>query len=292
MHTFIGGIIMSENNNHCCSVSRNTGNKTQADLTAVPSHQTETKFQDKMVALDGSKFIMGTNDNEGFKKDGEGPARTVLIDPFSIDAYAVTNREFQQFVEETGYKTEAESFGWSFVFHLFVDNKHSSVVQQLAGTSWWYAVQQAYWFQPEGTGSTIDDRLDHPVVHVSWNDANVFAQWAGKRLPTEAEWEYAARGGLIQKQYLWGDELTPNGEHYCNIWQGEFPNHNSQEDGYIGTAPAQSFPPNQYGLYNMTGNVWEWCADWFTNRHPDIKVNRSYYLLSMSAVQNRLELNK
>ncbi len=126
--------------------------------------------------------------------------------------------------------------------------------------------RRAYWFQPEGPGSTIDDRMDHPVIHVSWNDAKAFCDWAGKRLPTETEWEYAARGGLEQKKYPWGDELTPNGEHYCNIWQGDFPYKNTEEDGYLGTAPATSFPANGFGLYNVAGNVWEWCEDWFTNR--------------------------
>ena len=105
--------------------------------------------------------------------------------------------------------------------------------------------------------------MDHPVVHVSWNDAKAFCNWAGKRLPTEKEWEFAARGGLEQKKYVWGDELHPNGKHYCNIWQGAFPNTNTMEDGYLGTAPVDSFPPNGYGLHNMAGNVWEWCANWF-----------------------------
>ena len=136
--------------------------------------------------------------------------------------------------------------------------------QVAAGTPWWCAIQGANWNSPEGTNSDIKDRMDHPVVHVSWNDAQAFCQWANKRLPTEAEWEYAARGGLIQKRFPWGDDLMQNGKHHCNIWQGEFPQTNTLEDGYFGTAPAKSFRPNGFGLFNVAGNVWEWCNDWFS----------------------------
>lgn len=209
---------------------------------------------------------MGTDDAEGFPEDGEGPVREVQLAPFAIDRHSVTNAQFAEFVEDTGYETEAERFGWSFVFSLFVPKKllHRGIARKVAGLEWWYAVTNATWFRPEGPGSRIDDRMDHPVVHVSWADANAYCAWAGKRLPTEAEWEYAARGGLVQKRYVWGDELTPDGEHRCNIWQGTFPKINTRDDGYAGTAPATSFEPNGFGLFTMAGNVWEWCADWWS----------------------------
>ncbi|MGN8648089.1 formylglycine-generating enzyme family protein [Gracilibacillus sp. HCP3S3_G5_1] len=260
----------------CCQVSR-------ADFMSFNKEENEQTIQensaskDDMVLLEGGEYLMGTDDAEGFKTDGEGPVQKVKVDPFYIDIHTVTNQQFKEFVEDTGYKTEAEQYGWSFVFYQFVPEDFPGKLQQVPQTPWWFATEQSYWYQPEGIGSTIEDRMDHPVIHVSWNDAVAYCKWAGKRLPTEKEWEYAARGGLEQKKFPWGDELTPNGEHYCNIWQGEFPRHNTKEDGYVGTAPAKSFPTNGYGLYNVSGNVWEWCADTFDiNRNGKIdqeKVN-------------------
>nr|WP_243647166.1 formylglycine-generating enzyme family protein [Scopulibacillus darangshiensis] len=222
-------------------------------------------LKEDMIYIPGGNFMMGTNSNEGFPADGEGPIRKVNLAPYYIDSAVVTNAQFAEFVEATGYKTEAERFGWSFVFRSFLTpDTAAKVTQVVRGTPWWCMVEEAYWHQPEGPDSSIEGRMDHPVVHVSWNDASAYADWTGKRLPTEAEWEFAARGGLEQKMYPWGDELTPEGQHYCNIWQGTFPKTNAKEDGYFGTAPATSFPANGYGLYNVSGNVWEWCSDWFS----------------------------
>lgn len=242
---------------------------------SVPLGQPST---DGMVFLEGGAFLMGTSDKEAWADDAEGPVREVRLDPFWMDKTAVTNAEFERFVAETGYKTEAEIFGWSYVFHLFVPSKikrKRGASLALRDLDWWMGVEGACWKRPEGRGSTIRKRMDHPVVHVSWRDATSFARWAGKRLPTEAEWEYAARGGLEQKRYCWGDELVPEKRHMCNIWQGTFPDYNTKADGYEGTAPAQSFPKNGYGLYNMSGNVWEWCADWFsTTWHVEASPER------------------
>lgn len=250
----------------CCAVKKMSFGKENLSKIEQPIESAANTiiFKNKMVHIPGGEFLMGTNSKEGFVSDGEGPVRKVKVNPFLMDSYPVTNREFEEFIKATGYVTESEQFGWSYVFHSFLSHDSSIQVKQLVNTPWWYGVKDAYWYQPEGPNSTIEQRLDHPVVHVTWNDAIAFCQWAGKRLPTEAEWEFAARGGLEQKMYPWGDELTPNGEHYCNIWQGKFPYENTKDDGYEGTAPAKSFPPNGYGLYNVSGNVWEWCSDWFS----------------------------
>jgi formylglycine-generating enzyme len=214
-----------------------------------------------MVRLDGGPFLMGTESNEGFPADGEGPVRKVTVDAFYIDSHPVSNEQFREFVRATGYQTESERFGWSFVFHKHVPQE--LVSQRALGTEWWCKIDGSNWSRPEGLDSTIDSRLEHPAVHISWNDAAEYAEWAGKRLPTEAEWEYASRGGLEQKTYPWGDELTPDGKHRCNIWQGEFPHVDTGEDGFTSVGPAAAFPPNGYGLFGITGNAWEWCSDWF-----------------------------
>lgn len=207
---------------------------------------------------------MGTDADEGFAADGEGPVREVHIAPFYIRTTAVTNAEFRTFVRETGYETDAEKYGWSFVFQNFLPDRLSKRARRSKSAPWWCARSDARWKWPFGRGSHVGERLDHPVVHVSWNDARAYCEWAGTRLPTEAEWEYAARGGLTQKRFPWGDELKPGGDHRCNIWQGSFPEHNTGADGYCYTAPVEAFPPNGYGLYQMSGNVWEWCQDWFS----------------------------
>jgi formylglycine-generating enzyme required for sulfatase activity len=222
-----------------------------------------------MVLLAGGSFWMGSNDPRGYAADGEGPIRQIRLSPFWIDAMAVSNARFGTFVQATGYVTEAERYGWSFVFAgLMPDDLDAH--RSDAGAPWWKQVHSAVWRHPEGSQSSIENRMDHPVVHVSWNDARAYCRWSRTRLPTEAEWELAARGGLEQRRYPWGDELTPDGEHRMNVWQGKFPALNTLEDSYLGTAPVDAFPPNGYGLYNMTGNVWEWCWDLF---HPTFHVN-------------------
>lgn len=188
---------------------------------------------------------MGTGDGVWF----EGPPHSAEAGAFFMDRHEVTNRQFTQFVDATGYATEAEGVGWALVFDV--------------ATRAWGPVDGADWRHPEGNGSTIEGREDHPVVHVSLADATAYAAWAGKRLPTEAEWEWAARGGMQDAKYPWGDELTPGGRHLANIWQGRFPDHDDAADGFASTAPVGQFAPNGYGLHDMAGNVWEWTADRF-----------------------------
>ncbi|AHF93343.1 Sulfatase-modifying factor 1 [Opitutaceae bacterium TAV5] len=220
-----------------------------------------------MRLLPGGVFLMGNERDYGFPSDGEGPVHEVKLDPFWIDATTVTNRQFCDFVDATGYRTEAERFGWSFVFYGHLSGKQlaSALRLTVAGSEWWCRVEGATWRHPEGPGSHIRKRWQHPVVQVSWNDAVAYASWAGKRLPTEAEWEYAARSGLPHaNRFPWGDELEPGGRHMMNVWQGDFPVRNTEADGYYGVAPARSFRASAWGLYNMTGNVWEWCHDRFS----------------------------
>jgi len=247
--------------------------------TSVREHQFHEAFDQPvsqhrsdsgMVALPGGRFKMGTDYEFGFPADGEGPVRSVVLSPFSIDITPVTNREFEQFVRETGYVTDAERFNWSFVFWSLIEEEEFSrvVADTAAAAPWWCKVYGASWRSPEGPGTSVHNREDHPVVHVSHHDAEAYAVWAGKQLPTEAEWEYAARGGLEQNLFPWGDDLEPNGEHRCNVWQGEFPRSDSAADGYSGTCPVRAFPPNDYGLYSVVGNVWEWTQDWFGTSHP------------------------
>lgn len=213
------------------------------------------------VAIPGGKTILGTND-PGIPDDGENPQRTARLKQFRIATTTTTNAQFKQFVDATGYITEAERYGWSFVFWEQVP-EHVGPTQGVVGVEWWRRVDGANWRDINGPETKAEAwQPDHPVVQVSWNDAQAFASWAGGRLPTEAEWEHAARGGLGAVKFPWGEQ-EPNDTDYqpCNIWQGDFPNTNKALDGFKTTAPAKHYEPNGYGLYNLVGNVWEWTSD-------------------------------
>jgi formylglycine-generating enzyme required for sulfatase activity len=246
----------------CCVLSQTAGNGKHPGSHSIRA--TATRARDGIVEIPGGDAIVGT-DAPVYRGDGEGPARCVALRPFRLDACAVTNERFAAFVAATGYRSDAERYGWSFVFRGLLLPHVAG--ERLPGAPWWIKVDGAYWSAPEGPGSTISQRLDHPVTHASWNDAVAFATWTGGRLPTEVEWEHAAKAGSATARFPWGDE-EPNDEtaHLCNIWQGNFPFVNTAADGFVGTAPANSFPPNHFGLYNMSGNVWEWCVDQFRVR--------------------------
>jgi formylglycine-generating enzyme len=236
---------------------------------------TKPSLPPEMVALEGATFLMGAEGPECVAGDGEGPVREVEVGAFAIDRCAVSNARFAAFVEATGHVTDAERYGWSFVFGGLLPDEFPDT-RGAVQAPWWRQVFGACWRQPEGQHSSIDDRLDHPVVHVSWRDAEAFCRWSGVRLPTEVEWEFAARGGLVGKRFPWGDELEPGGEHRMNVWQGTFPAENTLGDGYLGTCPVDAFPANGYGLHNTTGNVWEWCADSFDGDRAMVTRGGSY----------------
>ncbi|MFF0450552.1 formylglycine-generating enzyme family protein [Streptomyces sp. NPDC004609] len=246
----------------CCGPGREPADLVAAGRPVVDAPGAEPDVG--LVHLEGGSFRMGDAFGEGYASDGESPVHTVLLDPFAIGATTVTNAEFAAFVAETDYRTDAERYGSSAVFHLALRARAHDVLGHAAGASWWLNVQGADWAHPGGRRSRWEDVPDHPVVHVSWHDAVSYCRWAGARLPSEAEWEYAARGGRSGSRYPWGDEPTPDGEDRCNIWHGTFPTHNTLRDGFLTTAPVRSFPPNGFGLYEVAGNVWEWCGDWYS----------------------------
>ncbi|MBD0378347.1 MAG: formylglycine-generating enzyme family protein, partial [Flavisolibacter sp.] len=229
--------------------------------------------------IEGGEYSMGCSNGEG--RPDEYPQHQVKVNGFWMDATEVTNAQFKKFVEATGYITTAEKApDWeelkkqlppgtpkpdesALIAASLVFTPPAQAVPLNNAAQWWSWTKGADWRHPEGPNSTIEGKDNYPVVHISWDDANAYAKWAGKRLPTEAEWEYAARGGLVNQPFTWGTEDVEKGKPKANTWQGHFPDLNTAKDGFKGMAPVKSFAPNGYGLYDMAGNVWEWCSDWY-----------------------------
>ena len=248
--------------------------------TQAKTTQTTTLLGDAhvrgMVWIPGGSFQMGSDHHY----PEEAPAHTVIVDGFWMDEHAVTNVQFQRFVQATRYVTQAERAANPAdypgakpeMLHpaSVVFRKTLEPVDLRNHFNWWTYVPGASWRHPEGPGSSLKGRGHHPVVHVGFEDAEAYARWAGKALPTEAEWERAARGGLEGAEFVWGNEFTPGGKAMANTWQGEFPWQNLLTDGFEGTAPVGSFRPNGYGLYEMAGNVWEWTTDWYVT-HSEVE---------------------
>ena len=250
-------------------VPRSTPIDTTPTNIAVPRTNSALTGTNGMVWIPAGTFWMGSDEG----RPDETPVHQVTVDGFWMNKTDVTNEQFEKFVQATGYVTVAErqpnvkdypgADPTLLVPGAVVFSPPTEAVPLNDASAWWRYVPGANWRHPEGPASTIHGREKHPVVQVAFEDAQAYAKWAGKRLPTEAEWEYAARGGLVKQSFVWGQEQVPNGKWLANIWQGNFPNENNGADGFKGTAPVASFPPNGYGLYDMAGNVWQWCSDWY-----------------------------
>lgn len=216
------------------------------------------------------RFSMGDSHQDGFPADGEQPVHTVSLSGFSIDTTAVTVEDFRRFAEATGYQTEAEQFGLSAVFYLAVEAPRAALMGSPPGMPWWIAVKGADWAHPGGPDSSTRGRENHPVVHISWHDAQQYCRWSGRALPSEAQWEAASRGGTGSSRFPWGNSLTTS---RLNIWQGPFPRPAPTID-FLTTAPAMAYSPNDYGLWQTVGNVWEWCQDWFDTQYYQVSPFR------------------
>lgn len=265
---------MTESRHPCCAPGRDEPGPDRVSETSSPRpestlHTATSATLHERVRIPAGRFLMGDAFDEGYPDDHEGPVREVTVESFLMDPTTVTNAEFAEFVAATGHRTDAELYGVTAVFEAAYAGPDDDVLGRAAGTPWWLSVRGADWRHPHGRWSDSSLLPDHPVVHVSWRDATAYADWSGGRLPTEAEWEYAARGGLESRRFPWGDDLlTADGEWRCNVWQGDFPQRNDGEDGHLFTAPVRSFEPNGFGLWQMVGNVWEWSADSFDPADP------------------------
>lgn len=244
---------------NCCGP---VGGGIDLGLPSSPTSTVGRSPRSNVVWFKGGRSHIGTS-RPMIPPDGEGPRREIELTPFGLEPTAVSNDDFARFVDETGYVTEAERFGWSFVFFSFLPPDTNALA--VVDTPWWVRCEGADWRHPEGRASSFDERLDHPVVHISWHAANAFAVWSGGRLPTEGEWEHAARP-VPDAEFPWGNEEPTDSRIFCNIWQGVFPNRNTTIDGFAGSAPVDSFGANDFGMHNMSGNVWEWCSDTFRVR--------------------------
>lgn len=286
----LGIINLARSDCGCSKTSREErASKYERDEPSIPiENKQESVLQhakdfDKMSLIPGGSVILGTNE-QVFKEDAEGPEREVNVEKFYLDKFEVSNGDFKEFVEQTGYQTEAEKFGDSFVFKSLIslDVQKEFEDFRVAQAPWWYKVKGVNWKSPEGPDSDVESKLNHPVVHVSWNDAQSYCKWRGKRLPTENEWETACRGGKKRKLFPWGNKLQPNENHWMNVWQGEFPDNNTAEDGYVSTNPVDIFRQNDFDLYNIVGNAWEWTSDLWSAKdvnkeNPDrVKKGGSY----------------
>jgi formylglycine-generating enzyme required for sulfatase activity len=275
-----------------CSLMALAGCQPSGDDAAQADSPEGMATPEGMVKIPGGEFFMGSERTES--RMNERPVVKVQVDSFWIDEHAVTNAEFRKFVEDTGYQTTAERpVDWEELKKQLPPGTQKPPAENLLPGSmvftpsegpvdlsqmhnFWQWTHGADWQHPEGPASNLEGREQHPVVQVSWYDAAAYAKWAGKRLPTEAEWEFAARGGLDGKRFAWGDEFQPEGKYMANTWTGEFPYRNTEEDKFFGTAPVKSYPPNGYGLYDMGGNVWNWVSDWYRpDTHARLKLEPS-----------------